>query len=58
MRHHTNKPFDNRVSTNSTVILQYGETKIVYNIRRIKPYKSDTKVEDFNSINMFDTVKI
>ena len=35
--------------TNVTVNLQYGATKIRYNIRRIKPYRSDTKVEDLNS---------
>ena len=39
-------------------MLQYGATKITYNIRCIKPYKSDTEDEDFNSINMFDSVKI
>ena len=35
--------------TNHTVILQYVVTQIQYNIRRIKLYKSDTKVEYFNS---------
>ena len=30
--------------TNSTEKLQNGVTQIMYNIRRIKPYKSDTKV--------------
>ena len=44
--------------TNSMVTLQYGPTKIRYNIRRIKPYKSDTKVEDYNSKNMSDDVSI
>ena len=44
--------------TNGTVNLQYSATKIKYNIRCIKPYKSDTKVEDYNSINMYDTVNI
>ena len=44
--------------TNGTAMLQYGETEIRYNIRRIKPYKSDTKIEDFNSINMDDAVNI
>ena len=39
-------------------MLQYGATKIMYKLCRIKPYKSDTKVEDFNSINMFDIVKL
>ena len=40
--------------TNSTVNLQCGAIKITYNIRRIKPYKSNTKVEYYNSINMYD----
>ena len=44
--------------TNGIVNLQYGAIKIKYNIRRIKPYKSDTKVEDYNSINMYDAVNI
>ena len=44
--------------TNGTVMLQYVATKIRYNIRRIKPYKSYTKVEDFNYISMDDTVRI
>ena len=30
----------------------------MYNIRHIKPYKSDAKVEDFNSLNMPDGLKI
>ena len=42
--------------TNDTVSLQIGATKIKYNIRRIKPFKSDTKVED--SINMYDDINI
>ena len=41
-----------------TVNLQTGGTKIGYNTRRINPYKSDTKVEDYNSINMSDDVSI
>ena len=44
--------------TNGTVTLQYGATEIRHNMRPIKPYKSDTNVEDFNSINMDDTVNI
>ena len=40
------------------VMLKYIATKVRYNIRRINPYKSDTKVEDFNSIDMFDGVNI
>ena len=34
--------------TNVTVKSQYYATEIRYNIRRIKPYRSDTKVEYFN----------
>ena len=34
--------------TNGRVNLQCGPTKFKYNIRRIKPSKSDTKVEDIN----------
>ena len=44
--------------TNGTVNLQCGAIQIKYNIRRIKPYKSDTKVENSNSINMYDAVNI
>ena len=44
--------------TNGTVNLQYVATEIIYNIRRIKLYKSDTKVEDFNSKNMSDGFNI
>ena len=32
--------------TNVMVTLQCGKTKIRYNIRRIKQYKSDTNIED------------
>ena len=39
-------------------MLQYGETKITYNIRRIKQYKYDTKVEYFIQKNMYDAVNI
>ena len=45
-------------STNGTVMLQYGEIHITYNICRIKTYTSDTKVEYFNSTNMNIAVKI
>ena len=38
--------------------LQCGAIKIRYNIFRIKPYKSYTKVEYFYSTNMYDAVKI
>ena len=44
--------------TNGTVMLQYGAIKITYNIRRIKPYKFDTKIECFNTKNMDDNVNI
>ena len=44
--------------TNGMVLLQYGTIQITYNIRRINPYKSDTKVEDFNPKNMDDSVNI
>ena len=44
--------------TNGTVMLKYGATEIRHNICHIKPYKSNTKVEDFNSRNMDDSVNI
>ena len=44
--------------TNGTVNLKYSATQIKHDIRYIKPYKSDTKVEDFNSINISDKIKI
>ena len=44
--------------TTITVNLQCGPIKIKYNIRPIKPYKSDNKVEGSNSINMYDAVNI
>ena len=43
---------------NVTANLQCVPTKIKYNIRRINPYKSDTKVEDYNSINISDDIRI
>ena len=43
---------------NSTVNLQCGPTKTRHNISRIKPYKLDTKVEDHNSINISDDIRI
>ena len=43
---------------NFTVMLQFGAIQITYNIRRIKPYKSDTKVGDYNSKIMSDDVSI
>ena len=39
-------------------MLQYGVIQIMYNICRIKPYKPDTKFEDFNPKNMDDAVSI
>ena len=44
--------------TKGTVNLQYGPTKIMYNIRQIKPYNFDTNVEDINPKNMYDEVNI
>ena len=44
--------------TNGTLNLKCGAIRINYNIRRIYPYKLDTKVEDFNSKNMDDTINI
>ena len=41
-----------------TVRLQYGPTKSRYNICWIKPYKTDTNVEDINTKNMYDDVNI
>ena len=44
--------------TNVPVKLQFSATQITYNISRIKPYKSDTKVEDYSSKNMSNDVII
>ena len=44
--------------TNGTVMLQYGTVQMTYNIRCIKPYKSDTKFEYFNPKNIDDTVNV
>ena len=44
--------------TNITVELQYGVTKIRYDIRRIKPYKFDTKVEDIKTENTDNGVNV
>ena len=42
-----NEPFEiTRCWTNGIVTLQCGAIKISYNIRCIKPYTSDTNVED------------
>ena len=43
---------------NGTVKLKNGASQIMYNIRCIKPYKSDTKVGDYSSKNMLDDVRI
>ena len=43
---------------NGTVNLQCGLTEISYNIRQIKPYKSDTKFEDISTKNTDDGVNI
>ena len=45
-----------RCWTNGTVSFKIGATEIRYNKRQIKPYKSDTKVED--SIHMYDDVNV
>ena len=43
---------------NGTVKLKNSTTQITYNIRHVNPYKSDTKVEDSSSKNMFDSVNM
>ena len=40
--------------TIGTVLLQCGAIPIPCNVRRINPYKWDTKIEDCNSINKYD----
>ena len=44
--------------TNGMVKFQCGATKIKYNICLIKPYKYDTKVDNFISKNISDDVNI
>ena len=44
--------------TNGRVKLKKAATKTSYNIRHIKPYKCDTKVEYSSSKNMSDDVNI
>ena len=44
--------------TKVMVNLQYGLIQIRHNIRRIKPYKSDTNIEDINPKNMCDDINI
>ena len=48
----------NQCWSNGAVTLQCDATKIWYNISRIKPYKSDTNVEDIVAKNMYDDVNI
>ena len=43
---------------NRKVVLQCGWIKFRYNIRRIKPYTPDTKVEDITPKNMCDYGKV
>ena len=47
-----------RCCTNVTVSLQCVATKIRYNVGRIKPYNSNTNVEDISSKNLSDDVNI
>ena len=47
-----------RCSNNGMINLQCVAMKIKYNIRRIKPYKSDVSVEDINPKNMSVDVNI
>ena len=44
--------------TNVTVNLQCSVVQIKYSIRRINPYKYDTKVEDHSSKNISENVNI
>ena len=44
--------------TNGTVSIKYGLIQIRHNIRHIKPYKTDAKIEDINPKNMCDGVNI
>ena len=43
---------------NGTVKLKCGATQIIYDILRIKPYRSNTKVDDTSSKDMSDSFKI
>ena len=47
-----------QLCTTGTVNLQCGAIQIKHNIHQINPYKSDTKVEDSNSIHISDYVII
>ena len=44
--------------TNGVVKLKCDATQITYNIRQIKPYRSDTKAEDYDLKKMPDDVNI
>ena len=44
--------------TNDTLTIQYVHIQIRHNISRIRPYTSDTSVEDINPKNMYDDVNI
>ena len=44
--------------TNGMVMLQYSPKQIRHNIHHIKPYKSDTKVEDFILKNKSNDARI
>ena len=48
----------NQCFTNGIVKIQNDAIQTTYNIRRINPYKSYTKVEDYSSKNMLDDVNI
>ena len=43
---------------NGALHLQCGVIQIKYNTRPIQTYKLDTKVEDYNSISMYEAVNI
>ena len=47
-----------RCFTNGTVSLQCGTKNIMYDMCHIKPYKSDTKVEDISSKNISDDINV
>ena len=47
-----------RCCTDGAVNLHYYPIKISHNIRQIKPYKSDTNVEDINPDKKSDDVSI
>ena len=47
-----------RCFTNGMVNLQCDVVQMMYNIRHINTYKSDTNVEDINPENMSDNINI